>query len=165
MSAGSVRRNQSLRAVPLPSLSDELDELLHTTRRYDDPEPREDLEALPDDDDSCVSPLAQDPPAIPAESAPLSRRQEPMAITSNERVKYTRPVVTHGRPKKGQPVVVAQGKRGRLVVPADLADLIPEGTEFVVEISEQGIVFTPAAMVSDRRKANLPAWAKNGAAQ
>jgi hypothetical protein len=177
----------ALRRIALSSLADELDELQHTTRRYDDPEPLEDLDALSDDAEACprcglVAPLNPETglcnrhnprpgrradrdialPAIPAESAqPAAAPEEvpEVAITSAERVKYQRPTVGGGPGTKGSPI---QARHGRLNVPADIAEHIPVGTEFFVEISEEGILFKPAAMVAAAVKANLPAWAKNG---
>ena len=217
MSAGSQRRHASLRTVQLPSLSDELDELLHTTRRYDDPEPLEDLDALPDDEgcprcglpgdldpetgvcrrhikraagsvsadhgtrsryaagcrcDACreacreymrqraASQRALDPPAIPAESAQPAAAQEEaiVGLTSSQRVAYERPGV-RGRGARGG---ASLAKHGRLKVPADIAELIPVGTEFVVELTEQGLIFHPLELVRSQVQQNVPSWAKNG---
>ena len=217
MSAGSQRKHVSLRTVRLSSLSDELDELLHTTHRYDDPEPLEDLDALPDDDvctrcglrgdldpetglcqrhnkrgdqvllsqhgtrsrytagcrcrdcrdaarnymrERAASQHATDLPAIPAESAQPAAAQEEaiVAITSSQRVVFERPAAT-GRASRGG---ASLAKTGRLKVPADIAELIPTGTEFVVELSEQGLIFLPLELVRSQVQANLPAWTKNG---
>ena len=54
------------------------------------------------------------------------------------------------------------GKTGkvsmRLPVPSDIAEKIPAGIEFDVELTEAGLLFRPAGM----RTVHLPAWAQNG---
>ncbi len=188
MSAGSLRRRESFRRVELGSLAEDLDRVSLPSLRLHPPDIGE-TEPLPPDwhggDDGCVHRERRDQPGwcrcgaqlltgdpdwvedaggLSAGNAPTEQETTEMAITSSERVRYTRPMAPQGRPQKGKAMTIAQSSRGRLPVPADLADLVPTGTEFVVEISEAGVLFKPAAMVEETRKANLPAWAKNGGA-
>jgi hypothetical protein len=45
----------------------------------------------------------------------------------------------------------------RLTVPPDIAANVPEDTEFVPEMTEEGILYRP---VTDRPQRELPSWAK-----
>ena len=45
----------------------------------------------------------------------------------------------------------------RLTVPPDVADAIPEGTEFTVEMTEDGLLYRPAERQPERQ---LPSWAR-----
>jgi hypothetical protein len=45
----------------------------------------------------------------------------------------------------------------RLTVPPDVAKAIPEDTEFVVELTEDGLLYRP---VDGTREPELPSWAK-----
>lgn len=45
----------------------------------------------------------------------------------------------------------------RLTVPPDVAKAIPEDAEFVVELTEEGLLYRPA---EDAPEPELPSWAK-----